>query len=734
MTNLAPTRFLALLTLMLALLVAACASGNDDDEQPLVNTPQPPPADVVSDNALKISVVQDGIYRLTLSDLEQAGLDIDTLSAETMALSNMDQPIPFLLQGDALIFYGESSNSRYSRINPYILRTGEAESGTLMTTVSSGDSETTVASVQQSVRVERNWQYEQRAADAVLQEGQERDTWFWRRISNVGDDAVHDFSFELPSIADGSAELRMNFWGLTHIPDVDQDHDFELYVNDELVTQITFDGQVFHTSETTIPVDLLQEGRNAFRIDNSAPGNAFIDQFLFNYAELSFPAQTAAVNNRLSFSGVEGSVTISDLGADSVVLDITNPAAPMQITDVAVEGDAVTVGVSAEMAIATAGENGYLDAVSIVPLIETDLRAETNQADLLIVTTRELSPELDPLITARLDQGLTVKVTHVDELYDEFAAGAITPDAIQNFVTYAHENWASPAPSYLFLIGDATIDMLGNGATIPDDPVSPPRNLVPSPIVEVSHAGETVADARLADVDGDLKPDLAVGRWPVDTAREVRNLVTRTLAYEEGTASERALFTYDGSSTEFSSFTERLIEQSELPEAQAELFAGPTSDEVTAQWNDGAWLVSYVGHGSLNLWGADEVLTQEAVADIDSGDNTPPIVVQFSCLTGHFGHWQSDSISESMLVQDNGPVLLVASTSLTLSSHQSPFAIAFLAGLQNPEYERIGDALQSAKADLQTEGNAGLQEISDTFGLIGDPSAIIARPELASAN
>ena len=49
---------------------------------------------------------------------------------------------------------------------------------------------------------------------------------------------------------------------------------------------------------------------------------------------------------------------------------------------------------------------------------------------------------------------------------------------------------------------------------------------------------------------------------------------------------------------------------------------------------------------------------------------------------------------------------------------------------------RVGDALQDAKEAMQINGNAGLQEISDTFGLIGDPSAKIVRPEtvIASVN
>ena len=706
-----------------SLLLAACKK---EPPVSVVNTPLPPPAEVVSDSALKILVVEDGLYRLSQQDLADAGLNLDQLDGQQLALSLRGEPIPYLIEDNAIIFYATASDSRYSRINPYILRTGEA--GVMMDNVATPTGGATITAVRQSQTVENNWLYEQRAAETTMEDGSRPDTWFWQRVANVGNSAVVDFTLELPAIAEDSAELNLNLWGLTHIADIENDHDFDLLVNGEKVETVKFDGQIFFTSATEIPAALLKEGSNTFTIDNSVAGNAPLDQFMFNSAALTFSAQTKAVDHRLTFGDTEGNITIEQLGKSPVVLDISNPLQPQRIENVTVDGDAVTFGVAAETRIAAAGGDGFLQAAAVVPLIDSDLRETTQQADLLIVTTRALAPELDPLITARMTQGLSVKVAFIDEIYDEFSDGAVTPDAIQAFVTYAYNSWRAPAPKYLFLVGDTTTDMLGNGATRPENPVSPPTNLIPSPIVDVSHAGETVADARLVDVDGDLKPDLAIGRWPVDSAAVVRDLVKRTLAYEEGSVAAKAIFAVDGTSNEFSSFADRLITASGLPTDQAQVLDGPTSAEVAEQWNAGAWLVGYVGHGSLNLWGADEVLTQSAVTNLGQSDVTPPIVVQFTCLTAHFGFWEADSISETMLKQKDGPVLLIGSTSLTLSSYQAPFANAFVEGLQNPEFERIGDALQAAKVSLKIDGNPGIQEISDTFGLIGDPSTRIVRP------
>jgi hypothetical protein len=269
------------------------------------------------------------------------------------------------------------------------------------------------------------------------------------------------------------------------------------------------------------------------------------------------------------------------------------------------------------------------------------------------------------------------------------------------------------------LVGEASYDYrgyLGEG----------PRNQLPPPLVPVSFGGETVSDGRLADVDGDDKPDLAVGRWPVSDPEAVNALVRRTLAYEAGSAPSGAIFAADGTSLEFSSLSDRVLAFSKLDSGNVEKLYGLPEAEFADAWSEGAWLVSYAGHGSLDRWGKDDVFSADSVSALRSV-GPPPIVLQLTCLTGFFAHPSATSISEQMLLHPDGPVLLVAATSLTLSSSQEPFGVSFLRELQNPAVTRIGDAFLRAKLALDFS-NFGLQEVSDTFGLLGDPSTPIVRP------
>ena len=137
-------------------------------------------------------------------------------------------------------------------------------------------------------------------------------------------------------------------------------------------------------------------------------------------------------------------------------------------------------------------------------------------------------------------------------------------------------------------------------------------------------------------------------------------------------------------------------------------------------------MTTYVGHGSVNRWGKDDVLSSDAIEALKS--RMSPIVLQMTCLTGLFSYPEEPSLSEVMLTQPNGPILIVAATSLTFSVHQEPFAIELLAEMQDPEVERFGDAFQEAKLSLDIESSNGLREVSDTFVLLGDPSALIVRP------
>lgn len=710
-------RSILLTALCGTLLLAACG-----------NKPTTPPSDkplpnslTRSNSAVKLIVDSAGVYSVALDDLKNIGLTIDTLDVTNLNLTQNGATIPYLVEGDHLIFYGQSSESRYNSSHPYILRQGEA--GTAMTqTTPPQPTGALLTAIPQMTRVEENWVYEQRAAEIGA------DVWYWKKVLQSGEESKAEFTIDLPEITGDSAEIVMQLWGFTKDNSLDPDHDFDLLINDQLVSSVTFDGDVVYIAKAIIPRNILKKGENKITLDNSKPGNAFVDQFFVDWIEFNYTTPTSVQNESITLSQTEGQVALTGYSSQPLLLDITNPATPSQLTGWAYGSNVAQFGINPTMVVTAVGEKGY-KTPQVKPLLTNSWN---DQADLIIITTAELAPALQPLIEARKAQGLTVGLAQVEEIYDQYGYGDPSPQSINNFIKFAYAAH-DKKPQYVFLVGDATTDPLGYESNRPNDPVTPPSNIVPSELIKVSFSGETVSDARLVDIDGNLTPDIAVGRWPLNTVKEVENLVTRTLAYEKGLASEPAIFSFDPSGAgEFGGFTNRLIDNTGFDKSHVVLYDEPDSTNLLKQWNDGAWMISYVGHGSLAMWGKDELFSVDKINSI-SGDKNPPIVMQFSCLTGQFAHPSVESLSETMLKHEGGPVLLIAATSLTLSSNQSPFAVAFVKELQNPESKRIGDALQKAKIVLNNNGS-GAQEISDTFGLIGDPSALIARPAYAVQN
>lgn len=676
----------------------------------------PAPETAVATDRLIVGISTDGVYRLTLTELQAAGLQLTTLNSDQMQLTQGDTAVPYLLQEDALLFYGRAADSRYTNTRPYLLQIGPP--GELITeTAVTPAALAPAATLTHTLHLQENHLYEAQALDA-----DHTDPWFWHKISQG---QTVDIPVTLPAVADAPARLRLQLWGQTHSPDVPEDHDLDVLVNGQPIETIRWDGSTHHQAILSLPPGLLRQGENQITLDNEAPGAVLLDIMLLNWLELELPIPPTAVNDALTFQAAGDmaqnrfgfAVTLANFSDPPLILDVQNPDHPTRLSGDWADG-MMTVNVAAGMQVTAVGPQGYRSPESMTLARQSNWYSPENQADLLIITTDTLAPALTPLVETRQAQGLTAAVIPVAEIYDDFGGGEASPTSIQQFVTYALTTWQDPQPRYLLLVGEATTDYRAHNTAVP-------VNHVPSLLVPVAYSGETVSDGRLGDVDGDGQPNLAVGRWPVDSVAEVESLVARTLAYEAGTAVATALFATDASEAGFAPMAERLWQGAGIPETAVTHLPGAMAAEVTAVWNQGAWLTTYIGHGSLALWGKENLFNLDAVNNLQT--DQPAIVVQLTCLTGLFAQPGVESLAEVMLQHEQGPVLTVAATSLTLSNHQEPFAVALLQNLNDPTVQRMGDAFQQAKLSLDTSNN-GLREVSDTFVLLGDPSALIVRP------
>jgi hypothetical protein len=101
-------------------------------------------------------------------------------------------------------------------------------------------------------------------------------------------------------------------------------------------------------------------------------------------------------------------------------------------------------------------------------------------------------------------------------------------------------------------------------------------------------------------------------------------------------------------------------------------------------------------------------------------------MILMSCLLGFFGHPERQSMSEELLLaEDGGAVAVFAPSSLTLSSDQGPLNRALLRVLLGEGAPTIGLAIMEAKRSVAVE-TQGQRDVIETFTLLGDPALRLA--------
>ena len=148
-----------------------------------------------------------------------------------------------------------------------------------------------------------------------------------------------------------------------------------------------------------------------------------------------------------------------------------------------------------------------------------------------------------------------------------------------------------------------------------------------------------------------------------------------------------------------------------------------SESSVTGKLEQGVNLVSYFGHGSVNMWGKDKLFTVTDVEKLTSP--IIPVVFQMTCLTGLFTHPTATSLTEALLFQpDSGAVSVIAPTSLTLPFNQTSFSQSFAEAYVANDMSRLGDVLLYTQNHVAQEGERS-RDVLLTFLLFGDPASII---------
>jgi hypothetical protein len=320
-----------------------------------------------------------------------------------------------------------------------------------------------------------------------------------------------------------------------------------------------------------------------------------------------------------------------------------------------------------------------------------------------------------------MSQGLVSRGVSLEEISAEFGHAQPSGEAIREFVSYAYHSWRRPSPRYVLLLGDATYD---------------PRQFLstswPSPLPalwEKTSYMWTASDAALGAVNGeDSVPDVAIGRLPATTREQAQALVWKVLSWEQTgqDLSGKAVLVADtpdaGGDFEWDveDIRASFLSGRETTTLKVSELGSGARAAILGAFDEGASLVSYVGHGGTAVWSSANVLnTWDAPSLLEQ--SRQPVVLTMDCLNGYFVAPNFDALPEALLkAPGRGAVAAFSPSGLSLDGPAHEYHRAVTKELVSGGHERLGDAILAAQQDYAETGL--MPELLTVYTLFGDPA------------
>lgn len=707
-------------------------------------------------NALRLYVEEEGLYELTYAEMVQAGVPVNTISSHNLRLylngqdvavrvvdaNNVDDVDGILMSGDRLLFYGQGVDEKYTGRNVYWLTWG-GSGGYFMSTRNPATGGDSVNSYRATLRYEENFNY---VSSAPKLPGYNH--WYGRLLTVAGANAAN--SWRIPyTVSNPAATGNQARITATMVSRTRGNHHVKFYVNESYVG----DGQWSNASYQTFTVDfdqsLLTSGTNMIRgeIVNDLPGQT-VSVVYMDWMTLTFQRQMVAENDRLIFAvPTAGNWQIAVDGFTGGGLEAYDVTDPLRVVRVALADTN-----SALFGATTTGSRRYLvqrtsqrKRVAGIEKADTvDLLASSNRADYFIITHREFLGAIQPLAAYRAARNLRVAVIDVQHIYDTFNFGRMSPQAIRDFLIYAYNNWQTSGSSYVLLVGDGTFDPRQYRS-------DSARTFVP-PFLEMvdPDLGETAADNRYVTIVGtDLMPDMHLGRLPAESPADVTAMVNKIIDYESAPAdsgwNRNVLFVSDdlkGGGGAFYNYSNAIADGTMILDGQ-EVSLLPAQYQKTKLYlpydcasgdncreriveniNQGALLVSYVGHGAKEYWAEENLLNLAALEQMNN--DAYPVMLPMTCLEGYYQEAEKGrmSLAEALVRKPrSGAIASWSSSGLGLASGHDYLERGFFIGVFHIGVRELGPATWLGKTFLYANAPANkYDDLLDTFTLLGDPA------------
>ncbi len=312
---------------------------------------------------------------------------------------------------------------------------------------------------------------------------------------------------------------------------------------------------------------------------------------------------------------------------------------------------------------------------------------DLSNAELLIVTHPEFRAAADRLAIFRSqNDGLVTQVLETDDIYDLFASGRADPSAIRNLARHYYNEGDL---KYLLLFGKGSFDYLG---VLPFQ-----SNYVP--VYQSRNSLDPLDTYASDDYFGFLEEDegewpeqlggnhtleIGIGRIPVVSLEEAQTVVDKLIEYETdrralGSWRTRLLFVADDEDFNLhhrqADELALLVDDKDSTFQNKRLFlgsykqvtsgGGETSPDASAalerEIRAGALIVNYTGHGNESSWTQEQILTSSMIRNWRNKERLP-LFITATCEFGRYDDPRIVSGGEIILKESSGGGIGILST------------------------------------------------------------------------
>jgi len=721
---------------------------------------------LASGNWTKVGVKEDGIYKLTYSQLSDMGITPSELSVFTTTPGKLStliedyiddlKEIPIYDGGDYILFYAQgpnvwnynySTNAYEHTIHPYwnenyfylTSDVGDQKRITASTTLTGSPTLTYSTFVDYDIIEPQEY--------SISSSG---DDWYSYALIDGGE-YTHTFTFD--NIVEETATLKMSLaaqsYNYNHYMKTYIDGVFKESVSLQKVSNSTTAALAYETVRTynftptsdNIVAKMLFESE-----ENTAKG--LVDYFSVEVKRsLEFNDKYLFFRNKPSSEELV-SYQLSNAASASLLWDVTNPYNVKSITSTAT-GDQLSFTTNGDQIkeFVAINPSASFSSPSIIGTVENQNIHGRSAPDMVILTYKDFESVAEDLAAVHREEGLDVYVITQEKIFNEFSGGKADVTAIRWMMKMFYDLPESNF-RYLLLLGDGDVNnrLYEEGSSLVMTYQSDESLIQSESYVSDDYFG------LLDDSEGDGtnielsdKVDIGIGRIPISSVSEGNDVVNKIDKYTNSSKrttwkNRITMVADDEDSNTHVRDADKLAEKirAENPAmavkkvyidafTQEEGASGhyyPDAKKLSDQYiEEGTLIWSYTGHGSSTALSEERMMYLSEINEFDNLANLP-LWVTATCDFCPYDHNDETSAGERVLLNpDGGGIALFTTTRLVYSNSNYVITNNFYSYIlasdpSTNEKWRLGDVARLTKKDT----NGGSKANKRKFCLIGDPA------------